>query len=177
MAKKHDIDVDSAIRKAQLMATIGTTSCSPYRTPHSTLGSAKEANIRPCAVLHARAQCTCNTHIKHCNRARGTGNVREKLDSQPGVGQLELPGTLCLNPDTGSLRATIVIQLHSSGLESCVELLPARELRTQGSLAPDGHVQLQADEGQGISIAMQRFLLEPARDGGPTYALLWDPVW
>jgi len=32
----------------------------------------------------------------------------------------------------------------------------------------------QADAGLGLSIAMQRYLLEPARDGGPTYALLWD---
>ncbi|KAF8446853.1 hypothetical protein BGX38DRAFT_1192633, partial [Terfezia claveryi] len=61
------------------------------------------------------------------------------------------------------LRTTTPIQPFSDNPAS-------RLLSTSSVECADG----QAGGGPGLSIALQRYLVEPPRDGGPTYSLLWD---
>jgi len=189
MAKNYGTEVNSAIRKAQPMRAIGTTSHSPCRAINSASPSASDAtevstnlkrnsNLRSNVAVHACAQRTYNTHSEHCNRAGDMDDVPESnrtMDSQPGMRRLESSDIPWPTTDTGSSSTTISIQPYSNGLESRVERLPGQNLCMQEPPVANAHGQ--AGGGPGISIAMQRYLLEPARDGGPTYALLWGTAW
>lgn len=183
MAKKYP-EVDESIRKAHLMGDIETTSYMLCRTVHTASTSAvhgkelhinakRASNLRSSAAVYPCAQ---STDSEHCSGAYGMGDVWESnrtIDSQPDAEPSGIPW-----PNTkSSLRTTISIQPYSNDPASRVELPPTKDIVPHTQESSISHVHGQAGGGQGISIALQRYLLEPARDGGPTYSLLWGAAW